>query len=116
MALQMILDLNHSSHLSSQAPEWRPPICKTIALHGEGVGAVVDAVEEHATHLQESGNLQRRERERIERELRSIITQEMTRGFFERLDEAQFDSLVDSIIRRELDPYSAAARLLEGQK
>ncbi len=113
MALQMILDLDHSSHLSSQTPEWRPPVCKTIALHGEGVGAVVEAVEEHAAHLRESGNLQRRERERIERELRSIITQEMTRSFFERLDEAQFDSLVDSIIRRELDPYSAAVLLLK---
>ena len=114
MALQMILDLDHSSHLSSQAPGWRPPICKTIALHGEGVGAVVEAVEEHAAYLRESGNLQRRERERVERELRSIITQEMSRSFFERLDEAQFHRLVDSIVRRELDPYSAAALLLEG--
>ncbi len=113
LALQMILDLNHSSHLSLQAPEWRPPICKTIALHGEGVGAVIEAIEEHAAYLRESGNLQRRERERIERELRSIITQEMTRSFFERLDEAQFDSLVDSIIRREMDPYSAAVLLLK---
>ncbi len=113
-ALQMILDLNHHSHLSPQSPGWRPPICKTIALHGEGVGAVVEAIEEHAAHLRESGNLQQRERERIERELRRIISQEMTRSFFEGLDEAKFDSLVDRIIRRELDPYSAAARLLEG--
>ena len=114
MALQMIMDLSHSSHLSSQAPEWRPPICKTIALRGEGIVAVVEAVEEHAAHLRESGNLQRRERERLERELKSIITEKMTRSFFERLDEAQFDSLIDSIIRRELDPYSAAVLLLKG--
>jgi LAO/AO transport system kinase len=114
MALQIILDLDHPSHLSSQAPEWRPPICKTIALHGEGIGAVVEAIEEHAAHLRESGNLQRRERERLERELRSIITQEIARGFFGQLDEAKFDGLVDSIIRRELDPYSAAALLLKG--
>jgi len=113
LALEMILDLDHLSHLSSRGHRWRPPICKTIALHGEGVGAVVEAVEEHAAYLRESGNLQRRERERIEGELRSIITQEMARSFFERLDEAQFDSLIDSIIRRELDPYSAAALLLE---
>ena len=116
MALQMILDLDHSSHLSPQAPGWRPPICKTIALHGQGIGAVVEAIEEHAAYLRESGNLQRRERERLERELKSIITEEMARSFFEKLDEAWFDSLIDSIIRRELDPYSAAALLLEGGK
>jgi len=121
-ALQMILDLNHLSHpsttlragLSSQDAGWRPPICKTVALHGDGIGTVVEAIEEHAAHLRESGNLQRRERERIEGELRSIITHEMARCFFERSDEAEFDSLIDSIMRREMDPYSAAARLLEG--
>jgi LAO/AO transport system kinase len=116
MALQMILDLDHHSRLSSQGLSWRPPIHKTIALHGEGVGAVVEAIEEHAVYLRESGNLQRRERERVEGELKSILTREMARSFFESLDEAQFDSLVDSIIRREFDPYSAAALLLEGWK
>ncbi len=116
LALQMITDLDHSSHLSPQAPRWRPPICKTIALHGKGIEAVVEAIEEHTAYLRESGNLQQRERERLERELRNILTQEMARSFFERLDEAQFDSLIDSIIRHELDPYSAAALLLEGQK
>ncbi len=114
LALQMILDLDHSSHFSPQAPRWRPPICTTIALHGEGIGAVVEAIGEHAAYLRKSGNLQQRERERIEGELRSIITQEMARSFFEGLDEAQFDSLVDSIIRREIAPYSAAALLLKG--
>ncbi len=112
--LQMILELDHRSHLSSQAPEWSPPIHKTIALRGEGISAVVEAIEEHAAYLRESGNLQRRERERLERDLRSIITEEMARSFFEGLDETQFDRLVDSIIRRELDPYTAAALLLKG--
>jgi LAO/AO transport system kinase len=113
MALQMILNFDHLSHLSPQDVGWRPPICKTVALHGEGVGAVVEAIEEHAIYLRESGNLQRRERERVEGELTSILTQEMTRSFFKRVDEAQFDNLVDSIIRREFDPYSAAALLLK---
>ena len=75
---------------------------------------MVEAIEEHVTYLQKSGNLQQRERERIEGELKSILTEKMARSFFERLDERQFDSLIDSIIRRELDPYSAAALLLKG--
>jgi len=113
-ALEMILDLNHQSHLASQDPGWRPPICKTIALRGEGIGAVVEAIEEHAVYLRESGTLRRQERARVEGELRSIIIQEMTRSFFERVDEAQFGSLIDRIMRRDLDPYSAAELLLEG--
>jgi len=114
LALEMILDLNHRSHLTPQGSSWRPPICKTVALHGKGIGAVVEAIEEHAAYLRDSGNLQQRERERVEGELRSILTQEMARRFFERVDETQFDSLIDRIIRRELDPYTAAAQLLKG--
>jgi LAO/AO transport system kinase len=113
MALQMTLDLNHRWHLVGDGSSWRPPICKTVALHGKGISAVVEAIEEHTAYLRESGNLQRRERERAEEELRNILTQEMARSFFERVDETQFSGLIDRIMRRELDPYSAAALLLE---
>jgi LAO/AO transport system kinase len=113
MALQMILNFDHLSHLSSQGPRWRPPICKTIALHGEGIEAVAEAIEEHRAYLRESGEMRRRERERIEMELRDMISQEMTRRFFQRVDETMLEGLVDRIASRELDPYSAVAMLLE---
>ena len=112
MALEMVLNFDHVSRLSSQSPTWRPPICKTIALHGEGVEEVAEAIEEHRAYLQESGEFQRRERERIEAELREMISQEMARRFFQRVDEGVLKDLVDRIARRELDPYSAVAMLL----
>lgn len=112
LALEMILDLDHLSHLSSRGHRWRPPICKTIALHGEGVGAVVRAIEQHAAHLHESGEMGPRERERIEAELRNMISQEMARRFFKQVDERVVEDLVDRIARRELDPYSALVMLL----
>ena len=112
MALEMVLNFDHVSRLSSQSPTWRPPICKTIALHGEGVEAVAEAIEEHRAYLRESGEFQRRERERIEAELREMISQEMARRFFQRVGEGVLKDLVDRIARRELDPYSAVAMLL----
>ena len=112
MALEMILNFDHISRLSSSGPRWRPPICKTIALHGKGVEAVAEAIEKHRAYLQESGEFQRRERERIEAELREMISQEMARRFFQRVDEGVLKDLVDRIARRELDPYSAVAMLL----
>ena len=112
MALEMVLNFDHVSRLSSQSPTWRPPICKTIALHGEGVEAVAEAIEEHRAYLRESGEFQKRERERIEAELREMISQEMARRFFQRMDEGVLEDLVDRIARRELDPYSAVAMLL----
>ncbi|HIC93180.1 MAG TPA: hypothetical protein EYP09_02900 [Anaerolineae bacterium] len=91
-------------------------ICKTIALHGKGVEAVAEAIERHRVYLRESGEFQRRERERIEAELRDMISQEMARRFFQRVDERVLKDLVDRIARRKLDPYSAVAMLLEGTR
>jgi len=36
-AIRMMLDLNHASHVEGQG--WRPPVCKTIAVRGDGVPA-----------------------------------------------------------------------------
>ncbi len=113
LALEMVLDLNHRAHLSAQDTGWRPPICKTIALRGEGIEAVVEAIEAHRTYLLRSGERKQRERERIETELREMISQEMTRRFFQRMDEEVIEKFVDRIASRELDPYSALAMLLE---
>lgn len=113
LALEMVLDLNHRTHLSSQATGWRPPICKTIALHGEGIGAVVEAIERHRTYLLRSGEMEQHERERIETELREMVSQEITRRFFQRMGQETIEGLVDRIASRELDPYSALAMLLE---
>ncbi len=114
LALQMMLDLNLSSR--SGGAEWLPPIHKTIALSGEGVGAVVEAVEGHLAYLRESGEFQRRERERAAAELENILRHELMRGLFERVERGLLEEFVDRIVRRELDPYSAAEKLVRGQR
>lgn len=92
--------------------DWRPPILKTIALHGEGVAAVVDAIEGHAAYLRESGQFRLRERERIEGELKGILRQKLMRRLFDKVDDGHFEALLDRVAKRELDPYLAAEMLL----
>lgn len=119
LALQMMLDLNLSAKSSGASPdqeaEWRPPIHKTTALHGEGVGGVVAAIEGHLAYLQESGELQRRERERAATELENILRHELMRSLFDRVEEDLLEEFVDRVAQRELDPYSAAEMLLKRQ-
>jgi LAO/AO transport system kinase len=138
MALQMLLDLDHVSRptlhhgivmeaemscdesdsglASSQEQSWRPPILKTVALHSQGIEAVVEAVEAHLIYLKESQTLHRRERERIESELNSILQQEMMRRLLSQVREGELDELIERISRRELDPYSAARKLIEKEE
>jgi LAO/AO transport system kinase len=138
MALQMLLDLDHASRptlhhgvmmggeassddldsglVPSEAQGWRPPILKTVALHGQGIEAVVEAIEAHLVYLKESQTLYRRERARIESELNDILQQELMRRLLSRVRAEELDELIERISRRELEPYSAAKRLIERER
>jgi LAO/AO transport system kinase len=129
MALRMMLDLNsggahtvmHHGRLMdvveaaqeiTDATAWQPPIHKTVATRREGVPELVEAILAHRAHLEETGGLAWRERERAAAELETIIQQVSLRQVLDRTDQAQLASLIDRIVQRELDPYAAAQRLL----
>jgi LAO/AO transport system kinase len=129
MALQMMLDLNHASRptlhhgvlMQVERPAepadasavWRPPICKTVATRGEGVPALVEAIQAHRAHLEETHTMALRERIRVEDELHDIVGHLLMRRLMARVSPDALAHLVDRIVARELDPYSAAETLLQ---
>jgi LAO/AO transport system kinase len=129
MALRMMLDLNsagahnvmHHGRLMSAVAEtgkddqkasWRPPIHMTVATRREGIAELAEAILAHRAHLEQTGELARRERERAAAELETIIQHESLRHVLDHTNQAQLSSLIDRIVRRELDPYSASQELL----
>lgn len=52
---------------------WEPRTLTTVATTGEGVDELVEALNAHRTHLQESGKLSERRRKRMERHTRDIV-------------------------------------------
>jgi LAO/AO transport system kinase len=93
---------------------WRPPVLKTVAVKGTGVPAVVDAIEKFQKHL-EIGNLrEKRLMERIESELLDAAFSDFYHQTVKRLgDQKELDALVGRVVKRELDPETAASRLVE---
>ena len=133
MALQMMLDLDRSGRRtvlhhgplletiatqqmaegSAPPSEWRPPIHKTVATRQEGIGNLVGAIQAHRNHLEQTGGLAWRERQRIATELETIIRQESLRRILAGSDPEQLGILIDRIVQRELDPYAASQLLLQ---
>lgn len=111
-AIRMMLDLNHASHVEGQG--WRPPVCKTIAVRGDGVPALVEEIEAHSAFLRESGLLGQRERERVTTEFEYLLHEQLMRQFVSRVSPERWDELIERIVRREVDPYTAAETLLRG--
>jgi LAO/AO transport system kinase len=82
-----------------------PPILVTTATSGEGVAAVADAIEAHRSVARSPEQAAARARSQVRRALADLATR---RGS----QHADWDATVASVAKRELDPISAAERLL----
>ena len=92
---------------------WEPPILPAVAMREEGIVAIADAVERHLQRLRAAGILAAREQARAARELQIIVQETALERVRARAAGDAWDALVAQIARRELDPYTAAAKLLE---
>ena len=86
--------------------EWVPPVVETIATTESGVEGLIDALDRHRRHLMgDDGRLRRRRRARayLERAALDAISR--------RLDHPDLEPLIDQVVARTIDPWTAAARL-----
>ena len=92
---------------------WRPPVQKTIAVKGTGIPAVVDSLEKFRKHLEAGGLREKRLRKRIESELVDAAFSDFHDQTVERLrDQKELDALVGRVVKLELDPETAASKLV----
>lgn len=91
--------------------DFRPEIVQTTATKGEGIDELWEAIEKHRAYQEEKGLLASRRRRRIERELREIVAERYRQQVDERCSDL-LGELVDKVVKREIDPYAAADRLV----
>jgi LAO/AO transport system kinase len=105
--LAMMLDLAPSR-------DWRPPIVRTVAPRGEGVEAVVEAMESHGRSLEGSAEGGRRAARRARSRLLALLEERFHRTIESHAPEPDgFEDAVERVRGRSEDPYSAAGRLFE---
>jgi LAO/AO transport system kinase len=91
---------------------WEPPILAAVAMREEGIAAVAGAIDRHLEFLRAGGMLADRMQARAAREFQLIIQEAALERVRER-SAAGWEALVERIARREIDPYTAAAELLD---
>ena len=98
----------------AERPEgaWRPPIVMTVASEGRGAAEVVTAIDDHARWLADTGELQRRRRQRARAEVEAIAVAAL-REQWGGVAASSLDSLADLVVAGQIDPYTAADRLVE---
>ncbi len=94
--------------------DWHPQMIRTVAERGEGVDRVVDVLFEHRQHLEATGTLDAK----LERRAYHFFLQILREGASEKILHAAqqspyTQSMIEDLRRRKIDPFSAAAALLE---
>lgn len=108
MELETVLDWSHSDGTG-----WRPPVVMTVATTGEGIEELESAIGKHWTYLRDTGELSSRRRERYQAELQATVEEYWRQSFFEYWQrEGHWDCVVDQLLRKESDPFTAARQLL----
>lgn len=105
-----VRDLNQMIRMGAELA-WTPPIVRTSAVAGEGIGELWDAIEAHRAHVEGTGELALGRRARLLREVEGLTAERLRGAIRESL--AADDSLADDLAERRVDPYRAAAILTE---
>ncbi len=96
------------------ATSWRVPIVKTEAAKGEGVAELAEKITEHRQHIEAEGTLEERRARNLRNEVLELAASRMRRRLEAAVaDDSSVRELLDRVVKREIDPASAAKELLE---
>jgi len=105
-------DIQQMLELSSLG-DWEPPIVMTVATDQLGADELWQTVGEHRSYLQESGELEARRKLRVQAELTEIVNRSLEQRVITAMEGPETADLKEKLARGEIDPYAAAARLID---
>jgi len=92
--------------------DWRRPVEQTVATRGEGIAAVLAAIDAHHAWLVGSGRLAGRRAARASDEVEAIAVAELRGRIGSPGGGVELGALAAEVAAGRLDPYAAADRLL----
>jgi LAO/AO transport system kinase len=105
-------DLGELVGLGPGRDAWRPAVVMTSTPAGTGVDDLWNAIDAHEKFLDRSGLRAASERQRLAQEIVGLVADRVGRELRSALDkEPELQALLDRVVRRSLDPHSAADRL-----
>ena len=110
----MVREIRGVLSLAEDTGGWQVPILRTEASKGEGIEELATRIDEHRAHIESEGTLERRRARNLRNEVLGIASARLRRRLTEAVaDDPEVAELLERVVRRELDPATAAGELLE---
>lgn len=112
----MVREIRGVLSLAQDEGGWKVPILRTEAANGEGIPELASKIDEHRAHIEAEGTLERRRARNLRNEVLGIAAARMRRRLGEAIaDDPQVAELLERVVKRELDPATAAGELLKSR-
>jgi len=93
---------------------WIPPIQLTVAIEGQGIPELADAIARHYQHLMTSGELSQRERSRLRSELDNLLRDRLVARWRATVSQDAYNQALHNLVDRKISPRQAVDLLLNG--
>jgi len=92
---------------------WRPPVVQTASISGNGFQELWHKILDHKNYLESSGHLVNQRKKRLEEEAREILEHEVKKHVWQAVEASgEWEQIVESLYNKEMDPYTAAKKLI----
>jgi LAO/AO transport system kinase len=114
-AERMAAAVNSMLRMAPAVEDWTPPVISTEAHNNKGIDNLYHEIKTHRTHLEETTALNKRREDRTVQEFLSTVEEEFSRRM-KRLMSADpgLIELLERVKKGEVEPYSAAEKLING--
>jgi len=94
--------------------DWKVPVVRTEAAKERGITELLEQIDAHRRHIEDTGSLAERRARNLRAEVLGIAAARLRRSLEERAgSDPEWEGLLDSVVRRQTDPATAARKLLE---
>jgi LAO/AO transport system kinase len=93
--------------------DWVPPIVKTVASKNAGVEELDEAIGKHYAYLAASGELDRRNRERVRIRIETLLKEKFMDRLLTGERGARYEQILEDVLRKRNNPHDAAESVLE---
>lgn len=114
-APRLARELRELVHQTRVGRDWEPPVIQTTATAGEGIAALVTAVDAHRDHLVRTGDLAHRRADRVRAEIEAIVAEHAVHRARRILGNGALAQLADSDMAAA-DPHAIADQILNAHE
>ncbi|MHA1309567.1 MAG: methylmalonyl Co-A mutase-associated GTPase MeaB [Candidatus Helarchaeota archaeon] len=87
---------------------WRPPIVRTIAVENKGINELFDEIERHKRHIELSGILEKKWKERFKNRFYNALEYKILKAFYDKYSQIdEINGEINKVLDKKEDLYSS---------